>query len=370
MPRAAIRERSRHVRTVPSRGGSRKLRRLSPSPLSHLSTDSLRAAGSTLPLRIRYAARATLQDEPLLGAFAIGHGPADAALLRLPLPIHEGGVCHELWQASGPVTHREAHGARISEDGQLLAASWTLEEAAHGGLEAASEAVYRQIAELTADSGYPHLVKVWHYLGAINETPDDGDRDDERYRRFCVGRARALAPDQALPAATAVGIQARPHQLIVFLLAAKVAGIRIENPRQVPAFEYPRAYGPVSPSFSRAMLMPWGQLFVSGTAAVVGHASCHPESTGAQLRELVLNLDALVGRAESIGGRRLVPAALKIYVRHRDDLAEVEALADRLFPAGCPRLTVLADISRTDLRVEVEALYEPLPESLVTDTRA
>ncbi|WP_428381162.1 pteridine-dependent deoxygenase [Nevskia ramosa] len=320
-------------------------------------TDPQRAAGH--PFRIRYAARATMQDESLLAAFAIGNGPADAAALRLPLPIHEGGLCQELWQVTGPVTRREAYGARISEDGQLLAATWTLEEAEHGGIEAAAEAVYRQIAELTADSGYPHLVKVWHYLGAINETPDDGGRDDERYRRFCVGRAKALAPGQPLPAATAVGIQARPQELIVFLLAAKVEGIRIENPRQVPAFEYPRAYGPVSPSFSRAMLMPWGQLFVSGTAAVVGHASCHPENTGAQLRELVLNLDALVARAESLGGQRLVPAALKIYVRHRDDLAEVEALASRLFPIDCPRLIVLADISRADLRVEVEALYEP-----------
>lgn len=323
-------------------------------------TDPQRAAGNAMPFRIRYAAQATMQDEPLLAAFAIGHGPADAAALRLPLPIHEGGLCHELWQASGPVIRREAHGAQIAEDGQLLAATWTLDEAEHGGLEAAAEAVYGQIAELTAESGYPHLVKVWHYLGAINETPADGGCDDERYRRFCVGRAQALVPGQPLPAATAVGIQALPHQLIVFLLAAKLEGTRIENPRQVPAFKYPRAYGPVSPSFSRAMLMPWGQLFVSGTAAVVGHASCHPENTGAQLRELVLNLDALVARAETVGGQRLVPAALKIYVRHRDDLAEVEALASRLFPVDCPRLTVLADISRADLRVEIEALYQPL----------
>lgn len=313
-----------------------------------------------MPFRIRYAARATLQDEPLLAAFAIGHGPADAALLRLPLPLHEGGVCQELWQAAGSVQRREAQGAQIAEDGQLLLASWVIDEADHGGIEAAAEHIYRQIAELTAGSGYPHLVKVWHYLGAINEDDGSGAPDGERYRRFCVGRARALAPGEPLPAATAVGIQARPHQLTVFLLAARVAGTRIENPRQVPAFEYPRAYGPVSPSFSRAMLMPWGQLFVSGTAAVVGHESCHPENTGAQLRELALNLDALVARAESIGGRRLVPAALKIYVRHRDDLAEVEALAARLFPADCPRLTVLADISRADLRVEVEALYDPV----------
>lgn len=331
-----------------------------------MSTIPLRAtSGQPLPIAFRYDAHAAAHDPRLLGVFALGPGAGvgicDAAAVRLPLPSHDGAVHYERWLGgAAPVTTREAFGARIRENGELQLAVWTLDEAAHGGLEAASEAVYRQIAALVADGGYPHLVKIWHYLGAINDNPNPADPDAERYRRFCVGRARALDSALPLPAATAVGIQGAPDQLIVFALAAKVPGTRIENPRQVPAYEYPRAYGPVSPSFSRAMLMPWGQLFVSGTAAVVGHESKHPENTGAQLRELALNLDALVARAETLGGQRLQPAALKIYVRRREDLAEVEALAARLFPADCPRLTVLADISRAELRVEVEALYAPL----------
>lgn len=315
-----------------------------------------RAIDAPLPIRIRYAADAAARDARLLAAFA--HDlPAEGALLPLPLPAPQAEARIEHWQVAGPITRGEAHGARIAEDGTLLYAEWSIDEAAHGGLEPAAAWVYRQIAALLAGSGYPHAIKIWHYLGAINE----GAGDDERYRRFCVGRASALAPGQPLPAATAIGTQTAPGRLIVFLLAAKAPGVRIENPRQVPAYEYPRAYGPVSPSFSRAMLAPWGQLFVSGTAAVVGHESKHPENTGAQLRELALNLDALVARAEGLGGRRLQPSALKVYVRRREDLAEVEALAARLFPADCPRLTVLADISRADLRVEVEGLYDPVP---------
>lgn len=318
-------------------------------------TQPPRAVDATLPLRIRYSTDAAPEA---LASFAYASA-ASATLddgLRLNLPTHGGELIREHWDAPLPITRSTAFGARIAESGTLLYAEWLLDEAAHGGLEAASTEVYRQIAALLAGSGYPHPVKIWHYLGAIN----DGAGDDERYRRFCVGRAAALDPGQPLPAATAIGLQAAPDRLTVFLLAAKVAGTRIENPRQVPAYEYPRAYGPVSPSFSRAMLMPWGQLFVSGTAAVVGHETKHPENTGAQLRELALNLDALVAKAESLGGRRLQAAALKVYVRRRDDLAEVEALAARLFPADCPRLTVLADISRADLRVEVEALYDPV----------
>lgn len=314
-----------------------------------------RAVDDPLPIRIRYTADAAAQDAAPLAAFTHGGGGHDDAL-TLPLMAPLAGPRHECWLSAGPVSRREVHGARIAEDGTLLYAEWSIDEAAHGGIEPAAAHVYRQIAALLGDCGYPHAIKIWHYCGAIN----DGAGDTERYRRFCVGRASQLVPGQPLPAATAVGLQTAPDRLIVFLLAAKVPGTRIENPRQVPAFEYPRAYGPVSPSFSRAMLAPWGQLFVSGTAAVVGHETKHPENTLAQLRELALNLDALVAKAESLAGHRLTPAALKVYVRRGQDVAEVDALAARLFPAETPRLTVLADISRADLLVEVEALYDPV----------
>src|SRR3546814_7749099 len=49
----------------------------------------------------------------------------------------------------------------------------------------------------------PHLLRVWNYLDAITF----GDGDAERYREFCVGRARGLGDfdTNALPAATAIG---------------------------------------------------------------------------------------------------------------------------------------------------------------------
>ncbi len=313
---------------------------------------------TALPLiRFSYATTPPVSDDTLLGVFAYSaSGPAPGLAVRLPLLPTAPSPAFELWHGSGPVTRSQVCGADVAEDGQLLTAIWQLDEAACGGLQAAAEQVYRQIASLIAQSRYPHPVKIWHYFGGINT----GDGDDERYRRFCVGRARGLPPDLPLPAATAVGLHEAPGRLTVLLLAAREPGQRIENPRQVPAFEYPRDYGPASPSFSRAMLMPWGQLFVSGTAAVVGHASCHPENVGAQLQELVLNLDVLVSRAEALGRRRLRPSAIKLYVRRQEDLARIDALAAQIFPSDCARLAVLADISRSELQVEVEALYDPV----------
>src|SRR3546814_12443298 len=87
-----------------------------------------------------------------------------------------------------------------------------------------------------------------------------GDGDAERYREFCVGRARGLGDfdTHALPAATAIGRCDDARVVQVYWLAARTPGMPVENPRQVSAYRYPRQYGPQQPSFARAMLPPPG----------------------------------------------------------------------------------------------------------------
>ena len=61
--------------------------------------------------------------------------------------------------------------------------------------------------------------------------------------------------------------------LAIGFLAGRAVPRHFENPRQVPAFEYPAQYGPRPPSFSRATAVKAGEgrwIFISGTAAVVG----------------------------------------------------------------------------------------------------
>lgn len=311
-----------------------------------------RRAPLDAPLRIEYPPTLAADAPRRLAAFAYGAPEPGAVAITLP-PLHSAG--YECWLGADIVRRGTLHDAQWAADEQLLIATWQLDEASYGGIEATAEAVYRRIGALLADGGYPHPIKIWHYFGDINA----GIGDDERYRRFCVGRARGLPPGLSLPAATAIGTQTPANVLTVTLIAAREPGLRLENPRQVPAYEYPREYGPASPSFARATLAPWGQLFVSGTAAIIGHQSVHRDDAGAQLRELALNLDALVAHAEQVGGRRLIPQAIKIFVRDAADAAVIDALAAQLFPPGCARLTVRADICRAELKVEVEALYDP-----------
>src|SRR5690625_7141128 len=82
-------------------------------------------------------------------------------------------------------------------------------------------------------------------------------------------------------------------------------------------------------------------LLLSGTAAVVGHASRHAGELLAQLEETFTNFDALLGAARE--RRPGLPAAfgsgtrLKVYVRDREDLAAVARALGERFGDAVPR---------------------------------
>jgi chorismate lyase/3-hydroxybenzoate synthase len=213
-----------------------------------------------------------------------------------------------------------------------------------------------------AASGGRAATRIWNYFSDITA----GDGDAERYRQFCVGRVRGLGElDLAtLPAATAIGGRERRRVLQVYWLSARQPGTPLENPRQVSAYRYPREYGPQSPSFARALLPqdePALPLFLSGTAAIVGHASQHADSLKAQLDETLTNLDSMIGAARAL--RPSLPAhldrssRLKVYVRDAMDADAVAAQLSARLGADVPWLLLQADVCRRELRVEIEGMH-------------
>lgn len=299
-----------------------------------------------------------------LACIAFGAGAASdddprrvqVALEPLAGALNGTGAC-ELWRADGPVTSGRAGGFGFARSPAVLFGHVAFDGAA--AFSAAVQDAYTRIVAFCEQQGYPHLLRCWNYFGGIHE----GAGDAERYRQFCVGRHRALALfsgfEQRLPAATVIG--SRGPRALVYFLAAREPGLQVENPRQVPAFRYPRSYSPLPPSFSRALLKRWNgsgeQLFVSGTASVVGHESHHPDDTAAQLRETLANLQALQAAADPDGGGPWRAASLKAYVRRPAELPQVREALAQAFGAHAPLLILQGDICRTDLRVEIEGLY-------------
>ena len=290
---------------------------------------------------------------------------------EVPLTLDElGGVGTpegpvELWTSDRPVDFDRADGMGFAHNGEFLFGHLYLLEVEPGAVAAAAFQAYARITAFLERQGYPALLRCWNFLHDINR----GAQDQERYRQFCLGRYQALAGvpgfERSLPAATAIGM----HEpgLLVYFLAGKVPGTQVENPRQVPAFQYPRMYGPRSPSFSRATFARFGDvdhLLVSGTASVVGHATRHPHETTPQLDETLANLEALLahGAATHLGGRAWRPETLRLYVRNRADVPALRPALERVLGRDAPLVLLEGDICRADLRLEIEGLYQAAPQ--------
>jgi len=294
-------------------------------------------------------------------AGARNQGDTDPRLFRVGL-APAGTPWLEVWRGQGTVRHGRDGDLAWATDGTLAFGALEVDEAEHGGIEGAGEYAYRRLGEFLSGHAQPHLLRMWNYFDAITE----GEGDAERYRRFCVGRARGIGAidTKALPAATAIGRVDGVRRLQLYWLSSGQPGTPLENPRQVSAYHYPRQYGPQPPSFARAMLPPAGEdipLMLSGTASVVGHQTLHAGQPVAQLQETFSNFAALIDAARRHAPR--VPAQfnphshLKVYVGSAANLADVEATLAHLLAPSVPRLLLHAAVCRRDLSVEIDGWH-------------
>jgi chorismate lyase/3-hydroxybenzoate synthase len=303
-----------------------------------------------------------LRDDTVLAVLGFGSDApvdGDPRYLRVPLQPH-GAAPLEVWRANAPVRSGRDGDIAWATDGELLFGAIEVDEAAIG-ITAAARHAYARMTEFVSASDTPHILRIWNYLDAITL----GEGDTERYREFCVGRAQGLGAFDAttLPAATAIGRCDDERVVQVYWLASRTPGTPLENPRQVSAYRYPRRYGPQPPSFARAMLPPTDHmpLLLSGTAAVVGHASQHDGELQAQLDETFRNFDALIDSARQ--HRPELPAhfgggtRLKVYVRDDHDLPQVEQALQARFGDSVPRIVLHAAICRRELAVEIDGVH-------------
>ena len=319
------------------------------------------------PLTPRYVRDESPQS--LLGPHTLalfGFGAQAPASLSDPRYINVGlqpaddAAWYEVWESASIVNvWRDGTIGGASND--HLSFGWIECEEGEGGIASAAEEAYRRLLDHVQSGDFRHLLRIWNYLDAITE----GDGDDERYRQFCAGRAVGFTiAEGCYPAATAIGRRDGRRMLQVYWLSAARLGIPLENPRQVAAWRYPRRYGPQAPTFARAMLAAEGlsmPLMLSGTAAVVGHASQHLGDIDAQLDETMRNFATMIkvarehkpGLPECFDGSSL----LKIYLSDLSATARVNALLDRHLSAEVSRLVLQADVCRSDLALEIDGFH-------------
>ena len=236
-------------------------------------------------------------------------------------------------------------------------------------IEGATFQAYRELGERLRIGRDWHAVRIWNLIPHILAPAGEGI---DRYVRFNAGRFRALCDwfggperfDWSLPAAS--GVASPEPSLVIHALLARVPGVPVANPRQVPPHRYSARFGPLPPCFARAVVVQTKSegrlLLVGGTASVRGEDSVHVGDLGAQLDETLQNLAALVGAAAGDSVQRAAPLdhfrELRLYHVREEDREPLAARVLRAFPRLRRLELVHADLCRRDLLVEIEGIAE------------
>ena len=302
------------------------------------------------------------RDEPLNN----GSEEADAPRLSIRGVEQDEHDFSEIWFSSRPVQYQARGDFRFSFDGQNLFGCISFGERENKRtLDRLVYETYLRLFQYLNQLGYPHLFRMWNYIPRITQEEDDL----ERYRAFCLGRNRAFKETfkrstSVMPAATGIAKNGTGRVDIYFLAHRNTQAIHLQNPRQTPAFRYPRRYGPRPPSFSRATYVPRErgrfELYVAGTASVVGSRSMYADDVRKQCDTTIENIALLIGRnnlknyniAHSFALKDM--DSIKIYYKRTCDLPVIREICEKRFSPHSQKAYLHVDICRADLLVEIE----------------
>ena len=285
----------------------------------------------------------------------------DADGIRFGCPMRRLAGPDSQCLATGNSTRDVGDGALLDGPDGDLAGVLLAEE--NIPLEEASEKLFSRLFSLLDGR---HIRRIWSFVPAINQRVDGR----ENYLAFNAGRHRAftglwgeILPD-ALPAASALGIDGARLGLA---FSAGPAGVSLfENPLQVPACWYPERYGKLPPLFARGSRARYGEEEVwhlSGTASIKGS-----DTIGSTIEEQLANT---IENSRVVLDRMTVPAGLpgcwKVFLRHADDLETARAALESAWPEAAHQwLYLRADICRSSLLVEIEAVFDTANRSALT----
>lgn len=195
------------------------------------------------------------------------------------------------------VSYEEDYNVYECEDYVFI--RFAFDELKYKGLENATFKIYEKIfSELNKRN--LQFLRVWNYIPNILM-----HEELERYRLFNKGRWKAwqqFGPwdkfDQPIrPAATVIGAENGP--LIIEVLFTRHQVTYLENPRQTQFIHYSSKWGPKPPIAARGTLHTtpeYEELYISGTASLLGEEVAHIGDPENQTIETLKNIKVLISR--------------------------------------------------------------------------
>ena len=261
--------------------------------------------------------------------------------------------------------------ARLGDVALLSMSMSNYADYAASDLAVASYEAYGLLFRTVRQQKLGQFLRVWNYIPHILEELNvvEIDRDDrELYRQFNAGRYDAWqqfgdcdANNYPIcPAASGVGCLGGP--LIVEALVSQSPVQYVENPRQIPAYHYPREYGTKPPYFSRGTLRSdknGSDFYISGTASIIGSKTVHTNNLDAQIDETFHNIEVLIGAAnlkkyEHPGFTLEDISYLRVYVKRAVDFQKIREQISSILGDEIPVIYANNAICRPDLLLEIE----------------
>ena len=280
----------------------------------------------------------------------VSFGQTNQVFINTQLPTLTNDWTTETWRGAQPWQTKITHDLEVRFNDKFSFGKIEFPDIDSQGVYTATKLAYEKLAVFLKENPHNALVRIWNLIPNINE----GDGDNETYRQFSLARAEIFAGHKELlgeyTAASALG--RKTPGLLVYFLASHQTGDPIENPQQVSAYHYPRCHGPASPSFARATLHE-RILYVSGTAAIEGHASLFPGDIEQQCKLALLNIERVVQAANF----DITAGYLRCYLRQPAHLSAAQKMLNGSTFTNLPVIWLQADICRSELLVEFEAVF-------------
>jgi chorismatase len=237
------------------------------------------------------------------------------------------------------------------------------DEEKYQNIENASYQAYKKIFDYTSRNPNMNYLRAWNYIPSILRVDDL-----ERYREFNIGRWNAWQDygpkldngTPIRPAATAIGSFDNP--LIIEALFTKYPVIYIENPRQKQFVEYSIKWGSKPPVSARGTvhLHPDGpEVWIAGTASLLGEEVAHENNTKEQTIETLRNIKVLISKENlkeyDIEFNLKDLTGVRVYIKNPKDLQIIKSIVEKELE-HTDVLYLHDDICRPGFLLEIEAV--------------